>query len=472
MGMTADDLCQRLRACEAVLSDCDVGTHGLLSKGQSDIVLEMMSQTTISSDDIGPVTELILRCRWAEPSQKTALLKMVGSLTHSARPRAKLQDFETLAMFISEQMWAALLNDDVDYHSKAALLCDHAVALQLRHPTEPTVGCMIALLLLCTEGPVKARSTSPAFQHDLCVSLKDMLKKRMKTAPFKVINKLGSDPALFMVEHPDIFAAVFAGGAPVRPKVSLAEITAISNSFNLRNRQGGRGREKTMNPFASSSSSSSSSGGDPFQAMMQQFMMQSMGAMLNKPGAGSMFLPGGAQLQLFGGGATPLPDAVQIEMQPRLALAAEPQLVLAAPPLAAIAAAPLAAPPLEAAALPKRSVDDAAAAIMDAMGKRADSREERKIAMKRPASAETAEKPPAAAATAMKRPAAAATGKPDKSSSPLFSVEASRSQVLYRSGLHGKGQTKVFKYSNEKEKKRALASAEALVVAEKRRRCL
>ncbi len=122
MGMTVDDLCQRLRACEAVLSDCSVDTHGLLSKGQSDIVLEMMSHTTISSDDIGPVTELILRCRWAEPSQKTALLKMVGSLTHSAKPRAKLQDFEALAMFISEQMWAALLNNDVDYHSKAALL--------------------------------------------------------------------------------------------------------------------------------------------------------------------------------------------------------------------------------------------------------------------------------------------------------------------------------------------------------------
>jgi hypothetical protein len=479
MGMTADDLLQRLRACEAVLSDCDVGTHSLLSQGQSDVVLGMMSLCTISPNDIGPVTEAILKCRWAEPSHKTALLKMVGSLTHMARPRAKLQDFESLAMFIPEQMWADLLNHEIDYHSKAALLCDHAVALQLRHPTEPTVGCMIALLLLCTEGPVKARSTSPAFQHDLCVSLKEMLKKRMKTAPVKTIAKLGSDPALFMVQHPDIFAAVFATGAPVRPKVTMAEITVISNSINLRNRKGGR--EKTMNPFATSSSSSSSSGGDPFQAMMQQFIMQSMGAMLNRPAAGSMLLPGGAQLQLFGGGAAPLPAAVQIPVQPRLALAAEMPLELAAPPVTAIAAAPL-APPLDAAALPKRSVDDAAAAIMDAMGKRADTREEKRIAMKRPAAAETAEKPlaaaetakkpPAAAATAMKRPAAAATGKPDKSSSPLFSVEASRSQVLYRSGLLGKGQTKVFKYSNEKEKKRALASAEALVVAEKRRRCL
>ena len=115
---------------------------------------------------------------------------------------------------------------------------------------------------------------------------------------------------------------------------------------------------------------------------------------------------------------------------------------------------------------------------MVAMGRRrADIREEKKIAarggMKRPAAAETAnpEAPPVNGKIE-KRPAAAAKAKPDKSTSPLFSVEASRSQVLYRSGLCGKGQTKVFKYSNEKEKKRALASAEALVVAEKRRRGL
>ncbi len=250
MGMTANDLLQRLRACETVLADCDVGTHGLLSKGQSDIVLAMMSQTTISSDDVGPVTEQVLKFRWADPSQKAALLKMVGSLTRSARPRAKLQDFETLAMFIAEQMWAVLLNDEVDYHSKAALLCDHAVALQLRHPTEPTVGCMIALLLLCTEGPVKARSTSPEYQHDLFVSLKNMLKKRSNIPPVAIIDKLGSDPALFMVQHPDIFAAVFARGGPVRPNVTMAEITVISNSTNLRNRKGGARRPWIRLPVA------------------------------------------------------------------------------------------------------------------------------------------------------------------------------------------------------------------------------
>ncbi len=93
--------------------------------------------------------------------------------------------------------------------------------------------------------------------------------------------------------------------------------------------------------------------------------------------------------------------------------------------------------------------------------------------MKRPAAAETGkpEKPPVTGKPE-KRPTAAETGKPEKSSSPLFSVEASRSQVLYRPGLCGNGQTKVSTYSNEKEKKRALASAQGLVLAEERHRAL
>jgi hypothetical protein len=474
MGMTAADLLQRLRACETVLADCEVGLHGLLSKGQSEVVLAMMSQTTISSDDVGTVTEQILKCRWADPAEKTALLKNVGSMTRSVRPRAKLQDFESLAMFIPEHMWAVLQDATVDYHGKAAALCDFALALQLRHPTEPTIACMVALLLLVTEGSMKARTMSPAYHHDLFVSLKDMLKKRCKklgSDPVAVVEQLGADPALFMAQHPDLAAAVYARGGPAPPKVAMHEITMICNSINMR--KGGR-PTKTLNPFAGTGASSS----DPFQAMMQQFMMQSMGTMLGRPAAGSRLLPGGAQLQIFGAAALPdaarlPPTALQITdtVQPSLASLPPPlEQVATQLPLGPVGAALLLEP--VAVAKQNRSVDEAAAAIMNAMGKRADVREvrknEMKNQMKRPAAAMTGklETPP----LTVKPEKQPVTGKLEKP--PLFSVEASRSQVLYRSGLSGKGQTKVFKYGNEKEKKRALASAEALVVAEKHRRCL
>jgi hypothetical protein len=468
--MTAADILERLRACQAVLSDCDAVSHVLLSKGQSDVVLAMMPQTTISSDDFGAVAEAICKCNWSDPSDKTVLLKSLGTMAGKSadRPRAKLQDYETLAMFIPEQMWAALMDNEVDYHSKAALVCDHAVALQLRHPTEPTIACMVSLLVLATQGAVQARTMSAAYHHDLFVNLKDMLRKRAKCPAVAIIDKLGSDPASFMVEHPVIWAAVFARGGPARPKVAMTEITLFSNSINMRNRKGGR--EKTINPFAGNGGCGGGAGDGQFtmQSMMQQFLMQSMGAMLNRPAAASTHLPGGANLQIFGRG---LPDAAPpaLQLDPGLE---QPQLAKAfvQPPLAQ---PPQTAPPplqprlppiaLAMATPPKRSVDEAAAAIMDAMGKRAEVRVEKKIAMKRPAAAVTCSGDEPMGLKPV-------TGKPEKG--PLVSVEHSRSQVLYRSGLCGKGQTKIFKYSNDKERKRAFAQAEALVSAEKRRRGL
>jgi hypothetical protein len=380
-------------------------------------------------------------------------------------------------MFIPEHIWAVLQDARVDYHSKAAALCDFALSLQLRHPTEPTIACMVALLLLVTEGPVKARTMSPAYHHDLFASLKDMLKKRCKklgSDPVAVVEQLGTDPALFMVQHPGLAASVYDRGGPAPPKVAMSEITMICNSINMR--KGKDGRQKTMNPFAGTGGSSS----DPFQAMMQQFMMQSMGTMLNRPAAGSRLLPGGAHLQIFGNGAAAMHDAARLPPTGlQIADTVQPPLAPLPPPLEQVATqlqlGPVgAALPLGPVAVAKqnRSVDEAAAEIMNAMGKRADVREVRKNEMKNQM------KRPAAAMTGMLE-TPPVTGKPEKKpvtgkheKPPVFSVEASRSQVLYRSGLAGKGQTKVFKYANEKEKKRALASAEALVVAEKHRRCL
>ncbi len=110
MGTTVDDLLRRLRACEAVLSDCDVDSHVLLSKGQSDIVLAMMSQTTMSSDDVGPVTEQILKCRWADPSEKkkTALLKNGGSVAPAVRTRSQAPGLQAFAAVLPAPQRAVL----------------------------------------------------------------------------------------------------------------------------------------------------------------------------------------------------------------------------------------------------------------------------------------------------------------------------------------------------------------------------
>ena len=94
----------------------------------------------------------------------------------------------------------------------------------------------------------------------------------------------------------------------------------------------------------------------------------------------------------------------------------------------------------------RKSVDEATAAILDAMGKKSTS--------------------------AMKRTAAALGEAIDieNSKPPSFGVEASRSQVMFRTGLSGKGQNKALKFHNEASKKTAIAEAVQLAADERRRR--
>ena len=99
----------------------------------------------------------------------------------------------------------------------------------------------------------------------------------------------------------------------------------------------------------------------------------------------------------------------------------------------------------------KRTVEDAAAVILAAMNKKTVA----KAALKRPAAASS--KPPTSEVTAA------------DAKRPSYSVEWSRNQVLYRSGLKGPNQHYVFKFKNDKEREAAVSKAKKMVEAERKR---
>ena len=404
----------------------------------------------------GPIVEKILQCPWASAVEKEGLLRGIGQMTAQAKTRPKLQDYENLASFISAEQWRLLLDSEKDYHGKASLLCDHAVSLGLRHPSEPTLARMVGLLMVCIEGADKARGTSGQYLRDVFLNLKSMLKSRCKVGPFEVILALGSDVAKFAAAFPGTFAAAFPRGPPVSPEVKIAEVAIVSQGISMRDRQ------KVQQP----SSLSPSAGMDPFQAMVQQVVAQSLQNVFNLGGSSSsssshMHLDSGVRLQMFGRGRSSA--SLSPLQQPAIAL---PPALLALPPPEPVAAAPTeaAAPPQEAdvasdaeEVLPPRrkmrkTVDEATAAILDAMGKKST------VALSRPAAA----------------PAAVLGEVIDVGSSrdPSFGVEATRSQVMLRTGLMGKGQTTALKFHNEASKKACIAEAKQLVAEERRRRHL
>ena len=110
--------------------------------------------------------------------------------------------------------------------------------------------------------------------------------------------------------------------------------------------------------------------------------------------------------------------------------------------------------------MPRRSVEEVTASIQKAMALKS----EAKIAKKPAAVASRV----AAAAVAKNVPAKATP----KAKPPTASVEWSRSQVLFRSGLTGPGQTHNFRFFDDASRVAALSQAKKMVREERIRRGL
>ena len=86
-----------------------------------------------------------------------------------ARPtRAKLQDFRHICNYFSERQWS-LLHSDLGCPHKVRLVCEQAVSLGLRNPSEPTTAAITSFLLVLVEGASKAKAMPETQKSDFFV---------------------------------------------------------------------------------------------------------------------------------------------------------------------------------------------------------------------------------------------------------------------------------------------------------------
>jgi hypothetical protein len=278
-----------------------------------------------------------------------------------------------------------------------------------------------------------------------------MIKRRAKSDAPATVPKL-THPADLQAIAPAIFNGVFSKSLPVPSRMPQMELALAAASVPMRDR-GGMGQRSVV-PLHGNVQ-------NPMQGMMQAFSQQIM-QMIMSGGVGRSMqhapLPG---LKLFTQQLSPSPspqlvDAVQqctssgsssqrSSSAHRVPEVEEQDLrsIVPKPPVPAVGDKPAAR---------KCSVDDAAANLLAAM-------EIKKQVKKRPA-----------AAMAETNEGDGDGDIPDDAKPPFITIEHSRSQVLYRSGIRGSGQSKVFKFSCEATKAAAIRDAEAMVAREKRRR--
>ena len=472
---SAEEVRRRLHAAKGLL-DAVQGTaeHAAVSRGQSDLVMAMFGSVKLDAADLGPIAELIAQCAWASPQEKAGLLTTVGQAvqTSSAARRAKYQNFGFLGCYLLDRHWAVLLDANIDYTLKVKTLSDQALALGLRTPSEETSARVTALLLLCIEGSAKARCLSSAYTRDVFVHVKKELKRRFPPEPLEKVSELSADVADFRAKYPRTYDAVFGREGPSLCKFQFAEIHAIASSIDQRIRPNSRAALSMM----------------PWDAMahMMQTMAASAGAMPSMQMAAmpSMHMGNGASLHFTQPHRPALQPALMAAASAAQGAPSSPQLVRQvslAPLLPVSTEASASGVPVstEASAsgggrkevaievdnstaeegapakkVAKRTVEDAAAVILAAMNKKTVA----KAALKRPAAASS--KPPTSEVTAA------------DAKRPSYSVEWSRNQVLYRSGLKGPNQNQVFKFKNDKEREAAVSKAKKMVEAERKRRGL
>ena len=491
-------LLQRLDATIALLESCrGAPNYAEVSAGQAAAVIARLGSCTLQESEKLELAERIGRCLWASPDEKTSILDaLLKTSSASARKGTKYQDFTSLEHNLTQRLWARLLSPDVPPNLKLIELIDHAIALGMRICSEPSYAKLTALYALCSEGSDRAKVMTKEHIGILYSHVKKTVRERSKKAPLEKVDVLPMDAAQFRTTHPATFSAVFGDAGPIACQVPALDLISICDGIDMRDRKGGKENKLMIGNVPANGQ----------MQMMQQFgqmMMQCMAAMMQNG------------TQAPNGDGKPIP--IQIYGQPHNSLqgpvgsasaVAGSGLPFWTPPKPAAPAdlfgaggqAPPPAPadspapcgPVEEASAatnvpditvkkgakqPKRSVDEAAQIMFDAMqGKKATKEggsKKGKSDSKKGKSDTKMGKGDNKKGKGGHKKEKLGDGKEQKmSKKPSFSNEASRSQILYRTGLAGPGQSVRIPYGGRAEEQRAIEKAKRMVVAECKKRGL
>ena len=451
----------------------------------------------------------------------------------SSKKGLKYQDFRPMDCYLTARRWGRLLDQERNPELKLAELVDLMGSLGMRQASEPTFAKLTALYALCSEGVDQAKIMNKDSLDLLYQHVKKVFRDRVKGEPIEKIDELPLSPAEFRDKHPRTYAAVFVDEEPVPSPIRPLDLLAVCNHIALRDRKGknkpggthtdvqmlqgmpadprqmfqqmqqmmvfmgncmsqmsggrqpgvgchiemlGHGRPSPHSSLVGPMSSVSAAVGSPFGLPPFGFGGGAPGGPAPPPAvpAPTPALPGGPASSVAHEGPTPTPAVPHDGSKTTTSAAAEEVMPSGADTQSG-------ATTVETTKLPKKSVDEACSVILGALRSKQKAASEN--CLKRPAAATPNAglvKPTKCAKTETGAKAKAEKGcklekdaMPDKKGEkPTFSVERSRSQVLFRTGLRGAGQSTRLPFANDKEEAQAIKKAKSMVSAEKVRRGL
>ena len=454
---------------------------------QLQAVKKIICCSTLTLEQAADCNKKLRQQPWSD-GERAELFELVASRINqgpaaAARSRSGMQDYASLPEYFSKAQWEQLTDTSTNASTKMEQLLLHVCKLGCERPSESTSQLVAAIFLFISEGLDGSRKLLPSIKLETLKTIKRQHKRIFKLA----CNAEAADgPDIlprnwqeFKLSFPDRWKTIFGDPArdePVPCFIDLRILQEIMCSIPMR-----ASRADTKNAVPQLQLHASPSVHEPVM-QFAQCMMQHMQQMSRPHQVRFEALPGKRSFECLEDDSlpsiessivqTPSAQAAAKRMHSRLALPYfsdrscdenlqatekhEPALEPAIEPAPALQDAPAAAPAVAQGATRARSVDDVTKTMLQAMSakkegkvqaKRLDEQRpatnEEKGKSEKPSKAKTKGQPPR---KNIKKPATS-TKKPDKSDKPPhYSVEASRSQIMTRTGIAGAGQNNAIKY--------------------------
>ena len=184
-----------------------------LTPAQAATLLTVVDQSNLSTD------------------AKTTLKTAVANKTQSGAEakRRSMQDFSLLPFYLTSKLWQYVMDDSTDRKHVLQLICEHALTLGLRCPTE---GCIAVIVALAYRKQLLGMSSKD--KHTLLCSHKLAVKRVLGNSVDGSIY-LESLPQVWSEVPSDLLKQAFPEEEkPAEPLVPVQDLLALAQSIPLR----------------------------------------------------------------------------------------------------------------------------------------------------------------------------------------------------------------------------------------------
>ncbi len=214
------------------------GLHETVSRLQAAAIMELIGQSTLSSQARADLSGTVLAMNLHQPDMH-AVLGALGdgvAVATLAKRRRIQQNWMAVHNYGTAEFWTRLQDPAMPGSCKLDLILQPAIGLGCRLPTEPSIKWMTSWWLSVAEEPSEVARMDGAAKKTMLAHVKATFDGLRKAAgdPVLFLEKLPENAVVFLRDAPSLYHVCFVAGPPVVPAMSIQNIAAIDMTYGCR----------------------------------------------------------------------------------------------------------------------------------------------------------------------------------------------------------------------------------------------